>query len=218
MSKRRRRPRMNRHFRIDEELSRDDLAAYREYIAEPRTTNRSAHAWLTSRGYTFSGSAVARHRRHALEAVADNAKSIDLARKFTALAHSGSSPAGGELIEGAMVYAEHLMFQTVFADKGDEPVTPADLLEYARMLGAMVKTRRQLLDLAHATLGVPRSGSHDDPSKSAHPAADPGPDPPADVSEDQRLEATRRRVCEILKTPYFPPGEGARSLEKASEN
>lgn len=49
-------------------------------------------------------------------------------------------------------------------------------------------------------------------------AAVRAPDPLTDLSEDQRLEATRRKVCEILKTPYFPPGEGARLVENASKN
>jgi hypothetical protein len=65
--KQKRRARQNRHFRIDQELSVEDRKAYQAYLMEPRTTNKSAHAWLAQKGYSFSESAVARHMRHFLE-------------------------------------------------------------------------------------------------------------------------------------------------------
>src|SRR5437667_105638 len=68
MPQRRRRPRVNRHFKIDHTLSPDDREAYLAFLREPRNTIDLAHAWLAGKGYrALSRSAVARHRRHYLE-------------------------------------------------------------------------------------------------------------------------------------------------------
>jgi hypothetical protein len=46
MPPRRRRPRVNRHFKIDHELRPGDREAYLAHLREPRITIDLAHAWL----------------------------------------------------------------------------------------------------------------------------------------------------------------------------
>src|SRR5688572_14461424 len=45
MSPRRRRPPVNRHFKIDLLVKPEDLAAYRSFLREPATTVDTSHAW-----------------------------------------------------------------------------------------------------------------------------------------------------------------------------
>src|SRR3954454_23934540 len=98
----RRRPRQNRHYRIDHELTPQDREAYLAYLGEPRTTNKSAHVWLVARGYaTFSESAVARHKRFYLERFAPDHEAQARAKQWAMLA-SETTHAGGDFVGGAV--------------------------------------------------------------------------------------------------------------------
>jgi hypothetical protein len=215
MSKQKRRPRVNRHYRIDAELTPDDLAAYRAVLVEPPTTNKSARAWLVARGYaTFSESAVARHRRHHLETVAEQSRAVELARQYATLARtgeapggvtpSGDTPSGDDFMRGAVLRAEHLLWETLFDARDDGPVTMDDLMRYLKMVSCMVQTRRQLLDLSTAAL------ASTDPAARRGGGPERTPDGPHDLdalTEDQRFEVTKRKAFELLGAPYVPPAQ-----------
>src|SRR6476620_3243222 len=114
MSERRRRPRANRHYRIDHELSPPDREAYLSYLREPRTTNKSAHAWLVARGYTtFSESAVARHKRHYLEQDHEDRWARDNARQWAELARDVRKD-GGDVVDGAVILHEVMAVKALF--------------------------------------------------------------------------------------------------------
>src|SRR5687768_12740739 len=111
MSKRKRRPRVNRHFKIDLVLGPSDREAYRMFLREPGTTVVTAHAWLKARGYaTISASAVARHKRVFLEREDEHAAAM---RKAEAYARLAGSPGMPDLTAGALLHAEHIVFETV---------------------------------------------------------------------------------------------------------
>jgi hypothetical protein len=193
----RRRPRRNRHFRIDDELKPSDLEAYLAYLREPRTTNTSAHAWLVARGYsTFSESAVARHKRFYLERFADEAEALERARQWAILARDAPQ-AGGDLVAGAVTLSEAMLVRELFAC-GGEPVSDEDLERFGQLVSRMVNTRAALtkMDLSKGTGG-----------KGADSAAAPP------MTDAQRDEAIYRKTCEILKVPYRTPGQRAESAK-----
>src|SRR3954452_25074392 len=90
MSPRKRRTRVNRHFKIDHELNPAERETYLAYLREPPTTIDRAHAWLAERGHpSFSRSAVARHRRHYLEGVSERERMVHAAADFARVAEAG---------------------------------------------------------------------------------------------------------------------------------
>lgn len=168
-----RRPRQNRHYRIDHELKPDDLAAYHAFLREPRTTNKSAHAWLAGRGYTtFSPSAVARHMRHFLRGVHERRAAEQFAERCVDLARSGGGGgAGGEqggrdgnvFLRGAVVGAEHLMFEAMWDLRHTVgPATPQSMKELVDTMRRLIDMRRQLGQLVDALdTGGARASSHE---------------------------------------------------------
>src|SRR5215204_4941447 len=104
MPPRRRRPPVNRHFKIDRLLAPEDLSAYRAFLREPAATVDTAHAWLIGRGYTtVSRSAVARHKRLLLERAEKHNQAL---RSAEAYAHLAGAPDAPDLAAGAMLRAE----------------------------------------------------------------------------------------------------------------
>lgn len=176
MSKGQRRPRRNRHFRIDEELKPADREAYLAYLREPRTTNKSAHAWLVERGYaTFSESAVARHMRHYLEGTQGQRLSEQFALRYLDLAQKGQvSP--DHFLRASLLCADQALFEATMSLRFSErDVTPRELQEYADALSRLVDVRRQLATLA----------------EQADPKAEPAPQAP---NVEKIAEAVRQIV------------------------
>jgi hypothetical protein len=131
MSKRQRRARRNRHFRIDEELKATDRTSYLAYLREPRTTNKSAHAWLVARGYTtFSESAVARHKRHALEGFEEQREAHRFALRLAEM--SGGDLSSETFLRGAILRVDQLILMATFELPPDvEGSTAEDVGEFA---------------------------------------------------------------------------------------
>ena len=147
MSQRKRRPPVNRHFKIDLVLSPADRQAYEAFLREPAATVDTAHAWLTARGYAnLSRSAVARHKRLFLEKEEAHAAALRKANAYARLATSAGAP---DLVSGAMLYTEHMLMERAFdlkhkARADDRAVTPQELNELLDVLSAAIKTREQL--------------------------------------------------------------------------
>ena len=165
---RRRRARRKRHSRIDHELRPQDREAYLAYLREPRTTNKSAHAWLRERGYDFSESAVARHMRRALAGFEEQREVERFALRLAELSPGDGS--GPPFLRGAVLRLDRLILTTTFDFRGTEGRTPAQIRDFADALERLVELRKRLGRLEQSR------------------GADPGP-PEAEVSQ---------RVREIL--------------------
>jgi hypothetical protein len=213
MQERKRRPRRNRHYRIDHELTADDLTAYCDHLREPRTTNKSAHAWLVARGYaSFSESAVARHKRHYLEQVHDNRQAMDSARQWAQLARDVRKD-GGDVVDGAVILHEVMAVKALFNVDTDEPVSPEDLKFFGELVNRLVNARVRLgkLQLALKKAGDPAGGralvgAGDDPAGEAQP-----------LTEEQKEEEQYRKICGMLKQPNHPPEVRAELKKKWEE-
>ena len=193
----RRRPRSNRHYRIDHELSPADREAYLAYLREPRTTNKSAHAWLVARGYaTFSESAVARHKRFYLERFAADVEAQARAKQWAMLA-SDTKIAGGDFAGGAVALSEVMLFRKLL-ESGEREPSMDELFEYGGLVSRLVKTR---VAWAKLKLSLPAAAE-------GAPAALSEPPEPA-TTEEERQEAMMKKACEILKVPYYPAEERA---------
>jgi hypothetical protein len=205
----RRRPRVNRHFKIDHELGPEDREAYLAHLREPRSTIDLAHAWLAERGYrSFSRSAVARHRRHYLEAVHRREEVAEAANQFAAMGREGRFSAEG-LIAGMAAQSESLLFNTMLDRPGSrKPITLEELDDLGRLVSQMVKTRQQVFELERQ---IEAAGQRTSAS-----AQHPTPAPPAPTPEEER-EAAVKRICEILDYPYPPPGSKCTDARGASE-
>ena len=194
---RRRRPRINRHYKIDHALPPDEREAYLAFLREPPTTIDLAHAWLADRGHrTFSRSAVARHRRHSLEAIERRQQAADAAVQFAALARDGQLPADA-LIVGMAAQSEALLVNAlVEAPLRGRKLSLEELDELGDLVSRMVKTRQQVFELERqiAAAGGTTAASRFQPA--------PAPPTPAEEQEE-----TVRRICAILNHPY--PAQGA---------
>ena len=201
MPERKRRARRNRHFRIDHELSGDDLVAYREYLREPRTTNKSAHAWLVARGYTsFSESAVARHKRHYLEQVHEDRQAMDQARQWALLARDVRKD-GGDIVDGAVILSEVMAMRALFDVDSRQELAPEDLKFFGELVSRLVNTRvrlgklqRALKDAGERAGGGPPPDAEDKTTTQAPP-----------LTDEQKEEEQYKKVCGLLRQPYHPP-------------
>ena len=158
MSKKKRRPRANRHFRIDHELRPEDRAAYLAFLREPQTTIKSAHAWLAGRGYAdLSESAVARHMRHSLAGFEQQRAAEQFSLHLAELA--GREGGDHALLRGAVVRLDQLILDATFDLRPEtEGATPADLREFADVLGRLVDLRRQLGEIEAAAARATPAG------------------------------------------------------------
>ena len=210
MPPRRRRPRVNRHFKIDHELRPGDREAYLTHLREPRSTIDLAHAWLRDKGYSsFSRSAVARHRRHYLEGFGRREEAAHAAAQYAAIArHAGFSADG--LILGMAAKSEALLFDAMLDHSGGrKEITLAELDELGRLVSQMVTTRQQVFELERQ---IEAAGQR----TSASAQVTPSPAPPVPTPEEER-EVAVKRICEILDHPYPPPGSKREEAEGPME-
>ena len=195
MPARRRRPRVNRHYKIDHDLRPADRDAYLALLREPRTTIDSAHAWLAEKGYrNFSRSAVARHRRHYLEGFDRRDQLVAAAQHYAEMAREGTFSADA-VTAGMVGWSETLLAQALMAVRRGEELSLEHLDEIGRLVSRMVNTRADLMELEYQ-----RSGATD--RRARGQTAPPRPDPPAVLTPEQEREQTVRRVCDILGEPY----------------
>ena len=205
-----RRPRRNRHFKIDHVLSPPDREAYLAFLREPPTTVDIAHAWLKEHGYTtVSRSAVARHKRLLLERDEEHDRTLRTAAAYARLAGSPGAP---DLAAGAMLRAEHLVFERVWdfkaeKDLDDELAKPAEVQEVLEMIAALIRTRRQFEEFKKAFV---RSI---EPGEAAQPAWG---------EQAQKEQECLRRMHEILgyepREPEPKPPAAATDGSDPSEN
>lgn len=220
------------HYKIDEVLCAEDREAYRTLALDPRTTNQSAHAWLTQRGYTtLSLSAVARHRRRLVAAEHQRQGDLDRIRAFASIGSKpGEAPDFAHAAEyqlQAMVF-DHLMRlgeqaeryeaarEAAFAADGDppareapaeNPVTSAELLRVCKLVA-------QCVNLTAARLGVAPAGAAARKRRPGGRSAAPAPiDPPLPSDPEARDAALVARIQDILgvRRPALatPPGDPA---------
>jgi hypothetical protein len=210
MPPRRRRPRVNRHFKIDHELRPGDREAYLAHLREPRITIDLAHAWLRDKGYcSFSRSAVARHRRHYLEGFARREEAAHAAAQYAAIARQGGFSADG-LILGMAAKSEALLFDAMLDHSGGrKEITIKELDELGRLVSQMVTTRQQVFELERQ---IEAAGQR----TSASAQVPPSPATSAPKPEEER-EAAVKRICEILDCPYPPPGSKCTDARGGSE-
>ena len=199
MPPRRRRPRVNRHFKIDHALSPDDREAYLAFLREPRNTIDLAHAWLAGKGYrALSHSAVARHRRHYLETYQRRELVADATAHFAHLARDGRFSADA-LIAGLAARSETLLAEALFDLPGDQKITLEQLDEIGQLVSRMVTTRVQVTELERMTAAAVARGGEGLTRPAPTPALTP----------EQEREATIKRICEILGEPYPPSGSNS---------
>ena len=206
MSPRRRRPPVNRRFKIDLLLKPADLDAYRSFLSVTATTVETAHAWLKERGYlAISRSAVARHKRLYLEQEATHAAHLRSARAYARVAGSPHAP---DLLGGALLFAEHQVFEKVWDYKDEtcyraecgEWIAPAELCEMLDLLSAMIRTREQFETFKQAA----KQGA--EAQRAATPQSPAVPDA-ADVPQWERLA---REVRRLLGHPLPEDGGAAK--------
>ena len=218
---RKRRPPVARHFKVDQELSAGHREVYFALLRQPPTTVDAAHAWLAEHGYTFSRSAVARHRRQYLT---DHRRQIETTEALRHCADLSRPAAPGqpapEVPFAAATLVEHHLFlelmqrnTTAFADEGEGglgPINLEDLSYFADLVSLAVKTRRELIQLQQLQQAA------NDPNAPA-PAPDrrnPAGRPPATAdpsrTPEQREEALRRRIQNILGCPMPPADAGGK--------
>jgi hypothetical protein len=151
---RKRRPRCNFHFRVDETLRAEHRAIYLALVRSPHMRLGDAHAWLLAQGYSLSRSAVARHRRRLL--LADAERDLEL-RRAAEYARVATGPLAPDLISGARVRIQQIVFERlldlqtptdedrregrVTAD-GTRVIPPKELLEFAKLLAECVELER----------------------------------------------------------------------------
>src|SRR2546423_1164073 len=190
MAPRRRRPRTNRHFKIDHVLPLSDRDTYLTFLRDPRTTVDTAHAWLAERGYCdFSRSAVARHKRHYLEHLLEHRKAMDLARQYAVMAEGGQIGAMG-LSAGAVLRVEHLLFGALFDPALDGATMPLEkLTAYGDLVGRTVKVRQQMVELEQRLEAARALGKGNGKDAAA---------PLTPRQKEQQEQETLREICQIL--------------------
>ena len=182
-----RRPRVNRHFRIDDELRPDDREGYLAFLREPGNTIDLSRDWLAEHGYRdVSRSAVARHRRHYLESFRRREELVDATRHYAHLAKAGGFDTDA-IVAGLAARHETLLAEALFDQPHDEAVPLSVVNELGRLVSQMVTTRLQVTELERVR----------------EKAAPPTPAPSAEEEHD----AAVRRVCEVLGVPYPEPGD-----------
>jgi hypothetical protein len=194
-----RRPRVNRHYKIDNDLRFDDRGPYVAHLRDPRTTIDLAHAWLADHG--FSRSAVARHRRHYLERREREEASLRQAQAFARFAASGGAP---DFAAGALLQAEHLLFERVWEMKAraeavaDSP-GPQKLCAVADAISALIATRERLIETQRR---LAREGA----STSVQSGDANSPE-----GSEPRFEVIAREVRRLLGIPLPAPGDSSRN-------
>jgi hypothetical protein len=106
---RRRRPRCNFHFKVDETLRPEHRENYLALVRSPQMRVDDAHAWLRAQGYELSRSAVARHRRHQLLSDAERDLELRRAAQFARVTSRG--PLAADHIAGARVRLQQIVFE-----------------------------------------------------------------------------------------------------------
>ena len=183
MPQRKRRPRVNRHFKIDDHLPPADREAYLAYLREPRTTIELAHAWLRGRGHGgFSRSAVARHRRHYLEGLLRREAMVAASNHLARLAEAGEYDPD-TMMAGVTARHETLLAKALFDLRFGEELPLEKLNEIGELVSRMVQTRGALMELERLRRSAKAQAPHPAPT----------------VQEDR--EALERRICEILGEP-----------------
>src|SRR6476469_4680973 len=89
---RKRRPRCNFHFKIDETVRAEHRAIYLALVRSPHMRVDDAHAWLLAQGYDVSRSAVARHRRHLLAGDAEHELALRREAQFARVMTGSDAP------------------------------------------------------------------------------------------------------------------------------
>src|SRR4051794_17014602 len=89
---RKRRPRCNFHYKVDETLRPEHRENYLALVRSHHMRVDDAHAWLLAQGYHLSRSAVARHRRRLLGAHAEHEAALERAERFARVASRPDAP------------------------------------------------------------------------------------------------------------------------------
>lgn len=152
-----RRARINRHFRIDADLTPEQLEAYLDYLREPSTTVDSAHAKLREMGHaTISRSAVARHLRQYLTGLEKQRRVERQAQAYAHFARSGTFD-DRDMIKGALLKVEQRMLEAVFELRRHEVLTPAQLTEFADLILHVINVSRRLRKLDDRSRAAPEA-------------------------------------------------------------
>lgn len=142
-----RRPRINRHFRIDRDLSAQQKDQYLDYLREPGTTVDSAHAKLREMGHpSISRSAVARHLRHYLSRIEAQRLTADTARCYARFAAS-RGPDNLDMLRGALLRVDQLLLESVFDLREQQGASAAELMEFADALERLIDVQKKLRGL-----------------------------------------------------------------------
>src|SRR4051795_13487791 len=149
----RRRPRHNRHFLIDQALTPEDRRAYEAVLRDPRTTVKSAHAWLTGRGYGLSESAVARHMRHFLAGAQEQRVTEQLALRLAEMEGSGEVSRDA-FVRGAVLRADQLILEAIFGLKPMEGTTPQAVNAFCAMMEQLIAVRERLGEVERSLRGA----------------------------------------------------------------
>jgi hypothetical protein len=118
---RKRRPRCNFHYKIDETLRPEDRQNYLALVRCPAMRVDDAHAWLLGRGYAVSRSAVARHRRRLLSTDVEHDQALERAEMFARMA---TGPGAPDFAAGNRLQLQYVVFQ--YLKKFHDP-TPGDI-------------------------------------------------------------------------------------------
>lgn len=155
--RRKRRPRCNFHFKIDETLKPADRENYLALVRSPHMRVDDAHAWLLAQGYDVSRSAVARHRRHLLLGDAEHELALRREAQFVRLTTGPHAP---DFVAGARVRIQQIVFERLVdlqtptdedvregrvTDDGTRVIPPKELLAFAKLVAQCVELEQLYL-------------------------------------------------------------------------
>src|SRR5215217_4916265 len=140
------------HFKVEHLLAAapPHAAEYHALLLDPRTTGDVAHAWLSSRGYKVSRSAMERHRRQFLqERRAARLKAEETRLVATAVAgvfkQFGPEGCGQFLLHGH----QFLLFKRLMEmdEDGFSAMPLPDLRDLSKLVFQSIKVQYKLLQL-----------------------------------------------------------------------
>lgn len=142
--KRRRRPTVFKHYRVDAVLDPADREAYERLVADPNSTVKSLQDWLGARGHRVCRTAVRRHRHSLTDDLRRFRDVTRMAESFCALTRREGA---GAIAEAAHAKFEMMLVESLFKLPGAEQFPADEWQTMAKTVSSAVATRRSVEEM-----------------------------------------------------------------------